>query len=284
MASLSVRLPLVTGLTSAPSSRILNTFRAWRLMSSLAHIDDALLPKHGADGRGGDAVLSGAGLGDDPALSHSLRQETLAERVVDLVSARVREVLALDVNMRAAQLAGQVFGVVQLRRPADVVARQKLEPGLELLVRSGGLVLDLDLVNRAHQRLGHVHASELPEASLSRPVEPVSVAFSLPEVGVDRVYYKTITRQTAIHFRNEDTMSIDGQDDQEQSKKPEPGRWIGIGMAMGVAIGTAIGVALDNIGLGIAIGAGVGVALGAGLRGCLIRHFTPGVPACVAST
>ncbi len=74
-----------------------------------------------------------------------------------------------------------------------------------------------------------------------------------------------MTRQTAIHFRNEDTMSIDGQDDQEQSKKPEPGRWIGVGMAMGVAIGTAIGVALDNIGLGIAIGAGVGVALGARL-------------------
>ena len=43
----------------------------------LAHIDDALDIEQGADGRGGDAVLSRAGLGDDAALAHALGEQPL---------------------------------------------------------------------------------------------------------------------------------------------------------------------------------------------------------------
>ena len=39
-----------------------------------AHVDDALEPEQRAGGRGGDAVLAGAGLGDDPRLAHPLRR------------------------------------------------------------------------------------------------------------------------------------------------------------------------------------------------------------------
>ena len=98
-------------------------------------------------------------------LAHPLRQQALSERVVDLVRARVGEVLALDVDARAAELTGQVLGVVELRRPADVVAGQELQSGLKLLVRPRGPVLCLQLVNRAHERLGHELTSELAEAS-----------------------------------------------------------------------------------------------------------------------
>ena len=130
----------------------------------LAHVDDALLSEHGADGGGGDAVLSGAGLGDDAALAHPLREQALSERVVDLVRAGVGEVLALDVDARAAKLASQVLGVVERRGPADVVAGQVLQPGLELLVSLRGAVFGLELVDRAHERLGHELSSELAEA------------------------------------------------------------------------------------------------------------------------
>ena len=113
----------------------------------LAHVDDALLSEHGADGGSGDAVLSGAGLGDDAALAHPLGEQALSERVVDLVRAGVGEVLALDVDARAAEIAGEVLGVVEGSRPADVVAGQELQPVLELLVGLRGPVFDLKLVD-----------------------------------------------------------------------------------------------------------------------------------------
>ncbi len=53
-----------------------------------AHVDDALDAEQRARGRGGDAVLAGAGLGDDARLAHALGEQALPERVVDLVRAR----------------------------------------------------------------------------------------------------------------------------------------------------------------------------------------------------
>ena len=75
-----------------------------------AHVDDARQPEQGAGGRGRDAVLAGAGLGDDPGLAEPPRQQRLAERVVDLVGAGVGEVLALEVEAEAARQAGRSVG------------------------------------------------------------------------------------------------------------------------------------------------------------------------------
>jgi hypothetical protein len=46
-----------------------------------------------------DAMLSGARLGDDALLAHALAQQHLAQRVVDLVRARVIQVLALQIDL-----------------------------------------------------------------------------------------------------------------------------------------------------------------------------------------
>src|SRR5690349_14496966 len=62
----------------------------------LAHVDDALEPVSGTYGRGRYAVLAGAGFGDDPLLSHPSCEEHLPDRVVDLVGARVIQVLPLE--------------------------------------------------------------------------------------------------------------------------------------------------------------------------------------------
>src|SRR5262245_3135807 len=68
----------------------------------LTHVDDALETEERRDRRGGHAVLPGAGLRDDPGLLHARGQEPLAERVVDLVGPGVAEVLALEIDPRAA--------------------------------------------------------------------------------------------------------------------------------------------------------------------------------------
>ena len=75
-----------------------------------AHVDDASQPEERADGRGRDAVLPRARLGDDALLAHAPREQNLPERVVDLVRAGVREVFALEIDARAARVFRQTRG------------------------------------------------------------------------------------------------------------------------------------------------------------------------------
>ena len=83
-----------------------------------AHVDDALEAEHRGDGGGGDAVLAGAGFGDDARLAHAPGEQDLADGVVDLVRAGVEEVLALEIDLRAAEFAGEAFGKVERRGAA----------------------------------------------------------------------------------------------------------------------------------------------------------------------
>ena len=61
-------------------------------------------PNFGAQGRGGNAVHAGAGLGDDARLAHAQRQHDLAEHIIDLVRAGVIELLALEIDLCAAAM------------------------------------------------------------------------------------------------------------------------------------------------------------------------------------
>src|SRR5213078_5215050 len=70
-----------------------------------AHVDDAVEAEPRANGRGCDAVLAGARLGDDATLAESSREHGLPERVVELVGARVEQVLALQVEALARREA-----------------------------------------------------------------------------------------------------------------------------------------------------------------------------------
>ena len=70
-----------------------------------AHIDDAFEPEPRTERRGGDAVHAGAGLGDDALFAHAPRQQDLAEHIVHLVRAGVIELLALEIDLGAADNA-----------------------------------------------------------------------------------------------------------------------------------------------------------------------------------
>ena len=70
-----------------------------------AHEHEAVEPEQRRRGGGGDAVLAGAGLGDDALLAHAPGEQRLAEHVVDLVRAGVGEVFALEQHPHPEALA-----------------------------------------------------------------------------------------------------------------------------------------------------------------------------------
>ena len=140
-----------------------------------AHVHDARQLEQRARRRGGDAVLAGAGLRDDPGLAEPPREQRLAERVVDLVGAGVGEVLALQVQAKARRARrrrcaacaraparrprGGPLGRAGVGRPAKVAEElAQLRP--EARVVAERVVGALELLQGRHQRLGHVPAAE----------------------------------------------------------------------------------------------------------------------------
>jgi len=112
------------------------------------------------------ASLARAGLGDEPRLLQPAGDQRLTDGVVDLVRAGVQQVLALEVDLRAAEVLRQPAREVQPRRATGVVG----EPGRELTheapiapePRPGPVQLE----QRRHQRLGDVAAAELAEVAV----------------------------------------------------------------------------------------------------------------------
>ena len=91
----------------------------------LAHVDDAVEPDERRRGGAGDPVLPGAGLGDQPALAHALREQGLAEHVVDLVGSGVVQVLPLE-QQRCSRAPRRGGGP---RRAARVARRSRAAAG-----------------------------------------------------------------------------------------------------------------------------------------------------------
>ena len=96
------------------------------------HVDDAFEAQQRAHRGGGDAMLPGAGFGDDAMLAHAFNQQRLAETVVDLVRAGVEQVFALEINLCPAQLFGEALGKEQRRGTAGIVAQQFVQPAFEI--------------------------------------------------------------------------------------------------------------------------------------------------------
>ena len=130
-----------------------------------AHEDVALEAEQRARRGRRDAVLPRARLGDDAALAHADGEQRLPERVVDLVRACVREVLALEEDPRAAERGGQPRRFVDRRRPPDVVLQQTIELGVEGFIVAHGEVRALELLDRVDERLGDVASAELAEVA-----------------------------------------------------------------------------------------------------------------------
>src|SRR5260370_38827314 len=94
-----------------------------------AHIDDARDVEEGAGRRRRAAVLAGASLGDDPPLFHAAGQQYLTEAVVDLVRAGMVELVAFQIELGAAEMAGEPPGGRTGARPAAKNVEGMSQPG-----------------------------------------------------------------------------------------------------------------------------------------------------------
>ena len=115
-------------------------------------------------------MLSRAGLGDDPLLAHPPRQHSLPQRVVDLVRAGMQQVLALQVDLRAAELLADSFGKIERGGTAAVVVQQIVHLGMKGGVGLGRGVGLLQLLEGSHQRLRHI--APAIDAEAARPRAP----------------------------------------------------------------------------------------------------------------
>ena len=76
--------------------------------------------------------------------------------VVDLVRAGVEQVFALEINLRAAEFPRQAFGEIKRRRATAEFAEVIIQLALKLRVLLRAEIFRLQLLQRMHQRLGHV--------------------------------------------------------------------------------------------------------------------------------
>ena len=134
-------------------------------------------------------MLPGAGLGDDPALAHAPGEQDLADGVVDLVSAGVGELVALEVDAGAAELCAQALGQVERRRAAGVVGEPRRELRLKSRIVLRLLVGALQLEDQRHQGLG--------DEAAAVDAEPAARVRAGP-VGVGKAHGRELTKAAAI--------------------------------------------------------------------------------------
>src|SRR4029079_8061111 len=97
------------------------------------------------------AVLTRSGLRDDALLAHALREQSLAETVVDLVSAGMIQVLALEINLRTAPGLRQTRREIQRRRPARVVVKEIVQIRMKRRIALRFEVGRLEFLQRMHE-------------------------------------------------------------------------------------------------------------------------------------
>ena len=101
-------------------------------------------------------MLAGAGLGDDARLAHAAGELNLAEAVVDLVRAGVVQLVALEVDLGAAEMLGQPLGEIERARAAAVMGEKIGEFRMEGRIGLGFGVGAFEIEDQRHQRLGDV--------------------------------------------------------------------------------------------------------------------------------
>jgi len=99
-------------------------------------------------------VLAGPGLGDDALLAHPRGEQRLADGVVDLVRAGVVQVLALEQDLRAADLLAEALGVIDRAGTAHIVGQILVVGGDEGRIATRLVIGGRQLLQRPDQGLG----------------------------------------------------------------------------------------------------------------------------------
>src|SRR5262249_37537276 len=121
-----------------------------------AHVHEAFEAEQSADRGSRDTMLPGAGFGNYAMLAHALDQQSLAQAVVDFMSASVKQVFALQIYLRSAQLFGEAACIEESRWPTGIGLQKTVQTCLELGIALRLLVFAFELIERAHQSLRNV--------------------------------------------------------------------------------------------------------------------------------
>ena len=108
-------------------------------------------------------MLAGAGLCNDARLPEALGQKRLPEHVVDLVTARVIQILALEEDPRATGVLGEPLDVRERGGTSRVLLEQASQLSTERPVAHRLLVRRGEFVEGRDERLGHEPPAEVTE-------------------------------------------------------------------------------------------------------------------------
>ena len=101
-------------------------------------------------------MLTGTGLGDDAGFAHlALHQQRLAQGIVDLVRPGMSQILALKIDLRAAQMITQPLGIGNRGRATDKGALEVSQLFHKRFVIARLEVSFFQLIERAHQCFRH---------------------------------------------------------------------------------------------------------------------------------
>ena len=101
-------------------------------------------------------MLSGAGFRDHALLAHALRQQSLADAVIDLMGARVIQIFSLEINLSGVPVSGQSLGMIERRGPARIIPQQMIETRVKPRIVLRFPISRFQFFQRMHERFGDI--------------------------------------------------------------------------------------------------------------------------------
>ena len=105
-------------------------------------------------------MLARARLRDDARLAHAHRQQNLAKAIVDLVRARMIELVALEIDFGAAEFLGHAIGVVKRAWTASVMQIEIVDFGLKCRIGLSCVIGAFKIKDQRHQGFSDKAATE----------------------------------------------------------------------------------------------------------------------------
>src|SRR6185369_16710691 len=125
---------------------------------------------------------------------HPARDHDLAEHIVDLVRAGVIQLLALEIDLCAAEMLGQSLGEIERRRPADIAFEIAVHLRLERRIGLGVGIGLFQVEDQRHQRLGD-------EASAENAAFVGTAAEGIGQVWIHRTINSSVARAARMKLR-----------------------------------------------------------------------------------
>ena len=101
-------------------------------------------------------MLARSGFGDDAALAHTAREQSLPQTVVNLVRTGVQQIFALEVDLRSAKLLRQPRSIKERSGASGVLTQSFVEFALKFQVFLGLRVRRFKFFERGHECFGNV--------------------------------------------------------------------------------------------------------------------------------